>query len=82
VVFTQQLIAATSEVHQRFPCSVSVANPFDQVFEISNRGASVLPDRLNLVLDGSGGAQWWWGWVFTGFVDLRQFEACDVEDRV
>jgi len=56
MVFTQQLIAATSQVRQRFPHRVSVADPFDQVFEISNRGASGLADRLNLVLDGSGGA--------------------------
>jgi len=82
VVFTQQLVAATSQVRQGFPRRVSVADPFDQVFEISNRGSSILADRLNLVLDGSGGAKRWWGWVFTGFVDLRQFEVCDVEDRV
>jgi len=80
VVFTQQLVAATSQVHQWFPRRVSIADPFDQIFEISNRGASVLTDRLNLVLDSSGGAYQWWGWVFTGFLDLRQFEACNIED--
>jgi len=56
VVFTQQLVAAASQVRQRFLRRVSIADPFDQIFEISNRGASILADRLHLVLDGSGRA--------------------------
>ena len=56
MVFTQQLVAAASQVHQQFPHRVSVADPLDKIFEISNRGASVLADRLYLILNGSGGA--------------------------
>jgi len=56
MVFTQQIIAAAPHVRQWFPRRVNVTNPFDQIFEISNCGICVLADRLNLILNGCGGA--------------------------
>jgi hypothetical protein len=83
VVFAEQLVAATSQIGEWFPCRIRVPHPLDQIFEVSHRGAFVVDDGLNLVLDGSASrTQRWWRWVFTGPVDFGRLESGDIENRM